>query len=126
MEHIGIDVNKKESQLCILTEAGDVLEQRIRTERTRFGAVLGERAPARVVLEASTESEWVACCLEALGHTVVVADPNYAPMYGTRSRRVKTDRRDARALAEACRVGAYRPVSPLAPNRGNLNRSSAQ
>ncbi len=31
-------------------------------------------------------------------------------MYATRSRRVKTDRRDARTLAEACRLGAYRPV----------------
>jgi hypothetical protein len=29
-------------------------------------------------------------------------------MYATRSRRVKTDRRDARTLAEACKVGAYR------------------
>jgi transposase len=40
----------------------------------------------------------------------VVADPNYAPMYAQRSRRVKTDKRDARALAEACRLGAYRPA----------------
>jgi transposase len=31
-------------------------------------------------------------------------------MYATRSRRVKTDRRDARTLAEACRLGAYRAV----------------
>src|SRR5438128_4619008 len=31
-------------------------------------------------------------------------------MYATRSRRVKTDRRDARTLAEACRLGAYRPA----------------
>jgi hypothetical protein len=46
--HIRIDVHKKESQLCILTEAGDVIERRIRTERTRLAAVLGERAPARV------------------------------------------------------------------------------
>ena len=38
----------------------------------------------------------------------MVADPNYAPMYGTRTRRVKTDQRDARALAEACRPGIYR------------------
>jgi transposase len=48
-----------------------------------------------VLLEASTESEWVARHLEALGHTVFVADPNYAPMYATRARRVKTDCRDA-------------------------------
>jgi len=60
----------------------------------------------RVVLEASTESEWVAQALEALGHEVIVA--NFAPMYATRSRRVKTDRRDARTLADACRLGAYR------------------
>jgi transposase len=31
-------------------------------------------------------------------------------MYATRSRKVKTDRRDARTLAEACRLGAYRPA----------------
>jgi transposase len=31
-------------------------------------------------------------------------------MYATRSRRVKTDRRDARTLAESCRLGAYRPA----------------
>jgi transposase len=125
VEHIGIDVHKKESQLCILTEAGDVIERRIRTERTRFAAMLGERAPARVVLEASTESEWVACCVEELGHMVVVADPNYAPMYGTRSRRVKTDRRDARALAEACRLGAYRPSHRTSGERRQLRAELA-
>jgi len=31
-------------------------------------------------------------------------------MYAQRSRRGKTDERDARALAEACRLGAYRPA----------------
>jgi transposase len=62
-----------------------------------------------VLIEASTESEWVARCIESLGHEVVVADPNYAPMYGHgHHRRQKTDRRDALALAEACRIGAYR------------------
>lgn len=61
-------------------------------------------------MEASTISEWVARLLEELGHEVVVADPNYAPMYAQRSRRVKTDKRDALALAEACKLGAYRPA----------------
>src|SRR5262245_29615197 len=32
----------------------------------------------------------------------------YGSMYGHRSRRVKTDRRDVAALAEACRRGIYR------------------
>ena len=111
MEYIGMDVHKQESQVCIEDTAGTVvLEQRIRTTRERFTAVLGGRPRARILLEAATESEWVAQHLEALGHEVIVADPNFAPMYATRSRRVKTDRRDARTLAEACRVGAYHPA----------------
>jgi transposase len=91
----------------------EVFERRIRTEPERFAAVLGERPRARIVIEASTESEWVARCLEGLGHEVIVADPNFAPMYATRTRKVKTDRRDARALAEACLLGAYRPAHRL-------------
>jgi transposase len=65
VDDIGMDLGKKESQIAIITDGGELVEK---------------------------------------------ADPNYAPMYGQRSRRVKTDRRDARALAEACRLGAYRPA----------------
>jgi transposase len=110
MEQIGIDVHKNESQICLLTDQGEVLEKRIATRRERFAAVLDGRPRARILIEASTESEWVARCLEELGHEVIVADPNFAPMYATRSRRVKTDRRDAQALMDACRLGAYRPI----------------
>jgi len=113
MDHVGIDVHKRDSQICILAEGGEVIERRIRTEAERFAAVLGARPRARLLIEASTDSEWVARCLEALGHEVIVADPNFAPMYATRSRKVKTDRRDARALAEACLLGAYRPAHRL-------------
>jgi hypothetical protein len=77
MEFIGIDVHKRDSQVCILAEGGEVvLEQRLRTQRERLGELLGKRPKARVLLEASTESEWVARGLEELGHEVVVADPN--------------------------------------------------
>jgi transposase len=113
MDHIGIDVHKRESQIYLLAEDGEILERRIRTDPERFAAVLGTRPCARIVIEASTDSEWVARCLGALGHEVIVADPNFAPMYATRNRKVKTDRRDARALAEACRLGAYRPAHRL-------------
>lgn len=110
MQHIGIDLAKTASQVCILTEDGELIERRVPTTRDRFARLLGAAAPARVLVEASTESEWVARYLESLGHEVIVADPNFAPMYATRSRRVKTDKRDARALCEACRLGAYRPA----------------
>lgn len=108
MEHIGIDVHKMESQVCILAEGGEIIERRVRTDRKRFAELLNGRERTRILIEASTESEWVAQCLEELGHEVIVADPNFAAMYASRSRKVKTDRRDARTLAEACRLGAYR------------------
>ncbi len=38
MEHIGMDVHKKERQLCILTEAGELIERRIHTEPQRGGS----------------------------------------------------------------------------------------
>ena len=110
MQHIGIDLAKTASQLCILTEDGELIERRIPTTRADFTRLLAQAAPARILLEASTESEWVARHLESLGHEVIVADPNFAPMYATRNRRVKTDKRDARALCEACRLGAFRPA----------------
>lgn len=108
MEHIGIDLGKTSSQLCVLTEDGELIERRVKTTRDAFLQWLGQRAPARILVEATTESEWVARCLEEMGHEVIVADPNFAPMYATRSRRVKTDKRDARTLCEACRLGSYR------------------
>jgi hypothetical protein len=69
MDHIGIDVHTKESQICILAEGGDLIERRIRTEPHRFAEALSDRAAARILVESSTESEWVARCREALGIT---------------------------------------------------------
>ena len=122
MEHIGIDIHKRESQICILTPEGESIERRIQSTRDRFTAVFAARARARVLLEATTESEWVAQTLEACGHEVIVADPNYAPMYPERRRRVKTDRRDARMLAEACRVGTSRPAHRVSAEQRQVRR----
>ena len=41
MDHIGIDVHKNESQICRLTEYGEIIEKRIATRRDRLAAVLG-------------------------------------------------------------------------------------
>lgn len=110
MNYVGIDLHKTSSQVCILTEDGELIERRIKTDRESFDKMFAGVPPARILVESSTESEWCARHLEALGHEVIVADPNFAPMYATRDRRIKTDKRDARALCEACRLGAYRPA----------------
>lgn len=125
MDIIGLDLHKRESQLCIGDAEGRLTERRIVTSRDRFTAVLGNRPRARILLEAATESEWVAQHLEALGHEVIVADPNFAPMYATRSRRVKTDKRDARTLYEAAQQGTYRPAHRLSAARRHVRAELA-
>ena len=109
MEYGAIDLHTKESQIRIVSTTGAVvLDKRIATRPDRLAAVFGDRPPMRILLETGTESEWVAHYVETLGHAVVVADPNYAPMYGERTRRIKTDKRDVAALAEANRLGLFR------------------
>ena len=76
MGFIGFDLGKVSSQLCIITTDGELLEHRVKTDREHLAKLLGTRPPARILIEAGTESEWVARHLETLGHEVIVADPN--------------------------------------------------
>src|ERR1043166_3509646 len=55
MDTIGLDLHKRESQLCIIAGDGAITERRIVTSRERFTALLGDRPRARILLEASTE-----------------------------------------------------------------------
>jgi len=109
MVYGAIDLHTRFSQIRIVDDAGRVVrDRRVVTTAATLVGVFGDQGPLRILLETGTESEWVAQALEAAGHTVIVADPNYAPMYGDRQRRVKTDRRDVAALAEANRQGWFR------------------
>lgn len=109
MVYGAIDLHMRYSQIRIIDEAGVVQrDQRVPTTRERLTQAFMSHGPVRILLEAGTESEWVAQALEAAGHEVIVADPNFAPMYGELRRHVKTDRRDVAALCEANRRGWYR------------------
>jgi transposase len=109
MEYGAIDLHARHSLIRIVDVDGRVmLDQRIATTAEAFQRVFAGRALVRVLVETGTDSEWVATVVEGCGSTVIVVDPNYALMYGHRQRRIKTDRRDVAALAEACRLGIYR------------------
>jgi transposase len=109
MDYGAIDLHARYSWIRIVTAEGrQVLEQRVATTRDALRGVFEGRPALRVLVESSTESEWVAQTIEACGHEVIVASPKYALMYGHRDPQIKTDRRDVRALAEACRLGIYR------------------
>jgi transposase len=109
MEYGAIDLHLRRSQFRIEREDGTwVQEGRFDTTPADLTRIFGRHGRLRLLIESSTESEWVAQHLETLGHEVIVADPSYLPMYGQRARRVKTDRRDTVALTAACRLGHYR------------------
>ena len=119
MEYGAIDLHLRRSQFRIVDEHGAAVVESgtCATTRAEFAQVFGARPRMRILLESGTESEWVAQHLESLGHEVIVADPNFLPMYGMRTRKVKTNRRDTEALAEACRTGIYRPVHRVSADR---------
>src|SRR5688572_16413721 len=124
MEYGAIDLHLRRSQFRIVQADGTVVKEgKFATTRVDLTRLFGDRPRLRILIESSTESEWVAQHLESLGHEVVVADPNYAPMYGARARRVKTDGRDTAALTEACRTGIYRHAHRVsAPRRAERQR----
>jgi transposase len=98
------------------------VHRRIATRRDLLSTVFGARPRMRILLESGNESEWVAQHLESLGHEVMVADPNYAPMYAHRGRGIKTDRRDVIALAEANRLRIYRPAHRVSAAQRTVRR----
>jgi transposase len=77
MEYGAVDLHKKESQIRILREGGEIIDRRIATTRDRLTAVFWGRPRMRILFAAATESEWVAQHLERLGHEVIVADPQF-------------------------------------------------
>jgi transposase len=124
MVYGAIDLHMRFSQIRIVDETGRVVrDRRVVTSRDRLVAAFAGVGPIRILLETGPDSEWVAQQLEAAGYAVVVADPHYAPMYGDLQRKVKTDRRDAAALAEANRRGWYRAAHRTsAPQRATRQR----
>jgi len=123
MVYGAIDLHMRYSQIRIVDAEGQVLrERRVMTTAERLVAVFAGVGPVRILLEAGTESEWVAQALEAAGYAVIVADPNYAPMYGELRRRVKTDRRDVAALAEANRRGWYRATHRVSARQREIRQ----
>jgi len=105
MEHIGIDLGGRESQICIRDDNGEiVLERRLATPDV--GKHLASRKPGgRVVLESSAESFAVADWARAAGHQVRVVPASLVRLLGVGDRSLKNDRRDARKLSETdCRI----------------------
>lgn len=104
MEHVGIDLGGKESQVCRRSADGTILEE-VRLLTSRLPSYVRTLAPCRVILETCAEAFWVADVAKEAGHDVRVVPAAQVRALGVGARGLKTDLRDARALSLAsCRV----------------------
>ena len=100
---IGLDVSDLTTSFCVLDDDGSAVERgRCPTTAEGLRAELGSRPRARVALEATTHSPWIARLVAELGHQPVVAHPAAAARLADRIR--KTDERDAEMLARTARL----------------------
>jgi transposase len=124
MNYGAIDLHARSTWIRIVDGDGTaVLEQTVPTTAAALSAVFATQPRARILIESSTESEWVAQTIEAHGHEVIVASPTYQLMYGHRDRHIKTDRRDVVALTEACRHGIYRAAHRVSSEQRQRRRA---
>jgi transposase len=110
--YAGIDVSLEASQICIVDENGAVVsEAKVASEP---GSLAGHLARwrdtlERVGLEAGPLSQWLYAGLSAAGFAAVCLETRH--LKGALSaQRVKSDRNDARGIAQVVRTGWYKAV----------------
>ena len=113
MKHYaGLDVSVKETSVCILDETGKVCrELKVTSHPDDLVQVL--RDPAwrleRVGLEAGPLSQWLYSGLAAAGLPVICIETRHTKAF-LKAQVNKTDRNDARGIAQMMRVNLFRPV----------------
>ncbi len=110
--HVGIDVSLELSSLCVLDATGRaVRETKVASEPEALVAFLHGLGLtiARVGLEAGPLSQWLYDGLRAAGYDAVLLETRHVKA-ALSAMAVKTDRRDARGIAQLLRMGWYRPV----------------
>jgi transposase len=108
----GLDVSIKETSICIVDDEGRILREAkvvtepaaIVAELTRCGIIYG-----RVGLEAGPLSQWLYGALAEAGLPVICVETRHMKA-ALSAQPNKTDRNDARGIAQMMRVGLYRPV----------------
>jgi transposase len=118
MEHYaGIDVSLERSSVCVVDATGRIIrEAKVASEPealVRFFRELGLPL-ARVGLEAGPLSQWLHAGLTGAGLEAVLLETRHVKA-ALSAMIVKTDRKDARGIAQLLRMGWYRPVHRKSP-----------
>ena len=113
MDHFaGLDVSVKETSICIVDDTGRIVrEVKVASEPE---ALLQELAKPsyhfkRIGLEAGPLSQWLFSALAEAGLPVICVETRHMRAV-LKAQINKTDRNDARGMAQMMRVGLYRPV----------------
>jgi transposase len=113
MDHFaGLDVSVKETSICILDDTGRIVrEVKVASEPEALLKVLGKEAYRfkRIRLEAGPLSQWLYSALAEAGLPVICVETRHMRAV-LKAQINKTDRNDARGIAQMMRVGLYRPV----------------
>jgi transposase len=113
MKHyIGLDVSVKETAICIVDEAGKICrELKVPSHPDDLIEVLAtsDWQIERIGLEAGPLSQWLFDGLAQVGLPVICIEVRHAKAF-LKAQVNKTDRNDARGIAQMMRVNLYRPV----------------
>jgi len=113
MEHFaGLDVSVKETSVCIVDETGKITrEVKVASEPDALLAVLTNPVYhfKRVGLEAGPLSQWLFSALAEAGLPAICVETRHMRA-ALKAQINKTDRNDARGIAQMMRAGLYRPV----------------
>ena len=113
MDHFaGLDVSVKETSVCIVDDTGKIVrEVKVASEPEALLSVLtnpGYRFK-RIGLEAGPLSQWLFSGLAEAGLPVICVETRHMRSV-LKAQINKTDRNDARGMAQMMRAGIYRPV----------------
>jgi transposase len=113
MDHFaGLDVSVKETSVCIVDDAGKIVREiKVASEPDALLAVLTNPAYQfqRIGLEAGPLSQWLFSALAEAGLPVICVETRHMRS-ALKAQINKTDRNDARGIAQMMRAGLYRPV----------------
>jgi hypothetical protein len=110
---VGLDVSVKETSVCVVDDAGKVIfEQKVLTEPADIIALLSSLGVTygRIGIEAGPLSQWLVNALTAADLPVICVETRHMKALLTAQQINKTDRNDARGIAQMMRVGLFKPV----------------
>ena len=110
---VGLDVSVQETSVCVVDDVGKVLcERKVRTEPEDIAVLLTSIGGdyVRIGIEAGPLSQWLVTGLTEAALPVVCVETRHMKALLKAQQVNKSDRNDARGIAQMMRVGLFKPV----------------